>query len=218
MSELKLELCVGLTPDMNGCQDYIHASRAAKFAYSKHNGFVQIGSIENRLSIAPHLTLYQFPILIDKISVATKLLAEIARGFEVFTMTPTRYNFNKHEGSLEILYKNTPTLAKLQEKVLEALNPLRGGLLIEKDPGGNDVTSMVDSNEHVYKFGFGESLDKFKPHVTLNWFDEDVEGFEENNMPELLPTLNEVKFPNISIYIMGPNGTCVQNLFSADFN
>lgn len=218
MSELKLELCVGLTPDMSGCQDCMRASKQAKFAYSKHNGFVQIGNIENRLSIAPHLTLYQFPILIDKIHQATQSLAEVARSFEAFTLVPIRYNFNKHEGSLEILYENTPKLAELQEKVLEALNPLRGGLLIEKDPGGNVLTSIVDSNEHVFKFGFGESLDKFKPHVTLNWFDEDVDGFDENSMSVLLPALGEVKFPKLAIYIMGPNGTCVQNLFSADLN
>ena len=59
-------------------------------------------------------------------------------------------------------------LSALQRATIECINPLRGKLLLERDPAGHVLDE--ENDENVRECGFPDAGVRFKPHATLNWF------------------------------------------------
>jgi len=217
MQTIQYELNIALIPDNNLAGRHIAASQTMA---SKHPAYIQLNSVAPRLAFAPHLTLYQVSVAHDSLLEAMDGLQKAAQSFGVQTAKTTQYAYNAGEASFEVRYEVTGQLLAMQKSILDAVNPLRNGLLLEKDPGGNTVSELLDAEgvlgENIRATGFAEVGDPaqgglFRPHVTLNWFKIGTEVDENDSALPALETLNG-DYTHLGVYLLGPYGTCAQRL------
>ena len=96
-----------------------------------------------RLQLAPHLTLYQLALPVAALAPACAALHTLSSTLPLIEAHATEVAFNAHEGSLEQRYASTDALRAVQSRVIECLNPLRGALLLERDPAGTIPFSIL---------------------------------------------------------------------------
>jgi hypothetical protein len=149
-------------------------------------------------------------------------LAEIASNIAPIPAVASRYQCNTGEASFEVQKKISTQLLDAQEQVVHVLNPLRNGLMLERDPAGNDVSSMLEQHdaaaESIRKTGYGEYGNPkqggtFRPHDTTNWFEL---GTQVDASSSDLPPISEFdgNYTAIGLFVLGPHGTCPQLLMS----
>ena len=96
----------------------------------------------------------------------------------------------------------------MQNELINEVNKLRKGLLIEKAPDG---LALNTEDDNIRMYGFSEVHSKFKPHATLNWFDIS----DDPRAPLSKAPLPEYCiFDSIGLFTLGPNGTIPQRLAS----
>jgi hypothetical protein len=104
--------------------------------------------------------------------------------------------------------------------VIGVVNPLRGALLLDRDPAGQKLTDLIQQlgtkGDNVRRTGFDAVGDPargglFQPHVTINWFEL---GTWVDIDDRKLPPVSEFngRFVALGIYLLGPYGTCAQRL------
>lgn len=104
---------------------------------------------------------------------------------------------------LDVEYKKTNELVILQQKVIEALNPLRDGLR-ENDKARLE-TSTGEELSNILKFRYRSVGNFCKPHLTFTRF--------TSNQEDILPSLPSKEIFNgiynsLGVYELGDNGTC----------
>ncbi|HSW99767.1 MAG TPA: hypothetical protein VLH38_01900 [Patescibacteria group bacterium] len=173
---MHLELNIALIPEES--VGVVQVALSQKLA-SNFPTIVQLSGPGNKLNLVPHLTLYQAPLRTDALPAMDKALAAIAAKQHKQQLVATGYAYNEGEGSLEVSYATTDQLVNLQEELIAAINTLRGGLYLERDPPGNIVRNLLQSPgrlaENIRRTGYAEVGDPrigglLRPHVTLNWF------------------------------------------------
>lgn len=217
MQPLQYELNIALVPDNTLAGKHIAASRAMA---AKHPAYIQLNAVEPRLAFAPHLTLYQVAVPHDAMSQAFARMQLIAQNASDLTLQATQYAYNAGEASFEVRYEASNQLLAIQQQILDKVNPLRLGLLLEKDPGGNTVEDLIEAEgvlgDNIRSTGFAEVGDPakgglFRPHVTLNWFEIGTEVHEHDSILPKLDTLAGT-YTHLGVYLLGPYGTCAQRL------
>lgn len=202
--------------------------RQAKLSQSlagQQQALVQLGNPGNRLTLAPHLTLYQVPIPIAQFAALDSRLASVAENASAQRLEATGFAYNRGEGSVEISYGVSDTLVAFQDQVIAALNPLRGDLLLERDPAGNRLDDLRGMDGHaadrIRRTGYAEIDDPraggaFRPHVTLNWFEPgaDITSAWKLLLPDS-PDMDGI-FASLGTFVLGPYGTCPQLLTAHD--
>jgi hypothetical protein len=113
---------------------------------------------------------------------------------------------------------------QLQEDVLAVVNPLRGDLLLERDPAGHKLSELIDrpgtAGDNIRRTGFDAVGDPaqgglFHPHVTINWFEPGTSvDLNAPNWPRISDFTG--RFVAFGIFLLGPYGTCVQRLAALD--
>lgn len=207
------ELNIALVPESRLAQR--HTALSQNLA-ARYPALVRLGEPARRLTLAPHLTMYQVPIPAAHLSEMSTRLSSIARGQNPQHLTAIGYAYNKREGSLEISYQTSHDLAAMQGLIIAQLNPLRGQLLLERDPAGNCLNDLREgsgaSAANIAQTGYAEVGGAFRPHVTLNWFELDTE-IQVADEPLLsdAPGMNGA-FTAIGVFTLGPYGTCPQLL------
>lgn len=216
-SSLKYELNIALTPNDDLAEKHIAISQSLA---SKYPAVVQLNDVRARLAFAPHLTLYQVAIPHTRLSGVVDNLNIVADDFPFVDLQTTKYAYNAEEDSLEVQYEVTDELLALQKSIIDSVNPLRDGLLIERDPGGNKVSDLLEAEamlgENIRTTGFAEVGDPangglFRPHVTLNWFRQGTEVDENDAHLREVDVLSG-SFTYLGVYLLGPYGTCAQKL------
>jgi hypothetical protein len=213
MSDLRIDLNVALLPDPDLAQQLVAASR--KFA-DHYPTIVQLGDIGHRLSMAPHLTLYQVPVPMDGLSRLHDGLRAIARAGHGMELACTRLAYNSDEASLEARTDVPCELARLQRDVLDLANPIRGGMLLDRDPAGNRLTDFLtdagDLGANIRDTGYAEVGNLFRPHDTLNWFEPGT--CVDAGAMESLVNLAALSgaYTALGLFALGPYGTCPQLL------
>lgn len=216
---LILELNIALIPSNQLSHQLVAVSQKLAHTYPT---LVQLGLPDGRLAMAPHLTLYQVPLLLDNVTQAVQQIREEASEYTPFNLMATEYAYNQEEASLEIGYETTDELVALQTAIITTINPLRGELLLERDPAGNDLHAFLTTNsrqgEDVRRTGYWEVGDSrqggfFRPHATLNWFTLGTQvDLQQAVFPDPI-TLNGI-YTAIGIYSLGPKGSCPQLIAS----
>ncbi len=215
---LKLELCVALIP--TSATSTLLTSKATSLFNGHPAPIVQIlNDVDSCLSIPPHLTLYQcaLPLKDSVIKHACVALSDISSRVDKITCKDASLSCNSDEGSVEVKFSNKNfELRSLQAQVVTALNPLRQGLLREKNPASVPLSKLMTTNVNVQEFGWEETIGDFNPHVTLAWFPPDDAKEFLKKLPNLFTNhvANGYSFEKLGLYVMGPYGTCTQLLFS----
>jgi len=78
------------------------------------NCYIRLGNNLDKLSIAPHLTLYQFAINVNQLDDVNSEMEAISKVFSSIKLIPSCFNYNDHEGSFEIIYNKTNEVSQLQ--------------------------------------------------------------------------------------------------------
>lgn len=220
MNTLELELNIALTPEPKLAQQLVALSQ--NFA-NRYPTIIQLGPAGTRLTMAPHLTLYQAPALVSDLAALDEQLAALAKTEQLHTLRCTGLIYNESEASLECRKEVTDVLVALQNKVIAVVNPLRGDLLLERDPAGNQIAELLQApgklGENIRETGYAEVGDPrtgglFRPHDTLNWFTlgTAIDVAAEQQMVDL-STLSGA-YETLSVFALGPYGTCPQLLSS----
>lgn len=211
------ELNIALIPDDELADKLIATSQQLA---EHHPALVQLSNGHTRLALAPHLTLYQAAIPARNLDPLLEQFAPLSQQLAAPHGQATRYAFNASEASYEVQYAVTDELVAWQNEVISIANPLRDELFLERDPAGNTIAELLQSEgifgENLRQTGYAEVGDPrqgglFRPHATLNWFKLGTQVDEnDRNLPAISNL--EGSFPALGVYLLGPYGTCPQRL------
>ncbi len=160
-------------------------------------------------TLIPHCSLYMVQLKqadLDKISA---LLAQIAQTTSIQDLQPTGYV--QDAGYIDVSYDCPDSLVALQNKVLEAINPLRDGLR-PKDAARLEAASGI-VRENLETYGYRGVGELFRPHITFTR----VAGTEPVDLSDLpAPQAFARKFTKLALCEMGDNGTCARTIATFD--
>jgi hypothetical protein len=218
VDSLLIELNIVLLPEPCVAERLVDASR--EFA-ERYPAIVRLGDVHSRLSLAPHLTLYQVAVPLSELSSLDARLRTIASTESALSLACTELAYNAGEASLEARTEAPAALVALQARVIDVANPLRDGILLERDPAGNVVRDLLGApgalGENIRRTGYAEVGDLFRPHDTLNWF---VPGTHVEVSGEDVPVDARSLggwYPTLAMSVLGPYGTCAQALARYEF-
>jgi hypothetical protein len=219
MGGLRIELNIALVPEPGLAERLTAASD--EFA-ERYPAIVRLGEVHHRLSFSPHLTLYQLAVPSSELPMLSAGLRKIASEETAIALACTGLAYNAGEGSLEARTETTAAVAALQARVIDQANPLRDGILLERDPAGNPVRELLAApgvlGENIRRTGYAEVGELFRPHDTLNWFlpgtNVDV---ARDDVPVDIRSLGG-SYPVLAMFALGPYGTCVQALAKYEFS
>jgi hypothetical protein len=218
MSDLRIDLNIALLPDPDLARQLVAASH--KFA-DHYPAIVRLGDADHRLSMAPHLTLYQVPVPVPGLPALHDGLRALARAGRALELACTALAYNEGEASLEARTDSPGELVRLQCAVLDLANPIRGGLLMDRDPAGNRLAGLLEHagnlGVNINAAGYAEIGELFRPHDTLNWFEPGTR-IDEGALESLvnLATLSGA-YTALGLFALGPYGTCPQLLARYEF-
>jgi hypothetical protein len=215
--ELICELNLALIPeDILGERQIALSKQIA----NQYPAVITLNGITARLAFIPHLTIYQVAVRAKDLDRMRDALGEVALGARAFALAATEYSANANEGSFEVRYEAAPRLMQFQDEVLAAVNPLRGNLLLERDPSGRPLGELIKRSgvigDNIRGTGFDAVGDPakggtFVPHVTINWLRLGTSlQMNASDWPQL-SDLNG-HFTALGIFVLGPYGTCAQRL------
>jgi hypothetical protein len=203
------------------------ASRHISFSHQmacRYRPMIQLNGVIPRVAFAPHLTLYQVPVPVRDLPGLRTALLNVAAKAPPFALRATEYGSNAAEGSFEVRYEAPARLIELQSETIAVVNPIRGNLLLERDPAGRRVKERIDESgvagDNIRRMGFDAVGDPehgglFHPHVTLNWFEPGTSV--ERNAADWPPVSRfDGRFVALGIFVLGPYGTCAQRLASLE--
>jgi hypothetical protein len=219
MGDLRIDLNIALLPDPGLAQQLVAASH--EFA-GHYPAIVRLGEAGHRLSMAPHLTLYQVPVPADGLSRLHDGLRAITTAGRAMKLSCTGLAYNDGEASLEARTDIPEELSRLQRDVLGLANPLRDGMLIDRDPAGNRLADLLadagDLGANIRDTGYAEVGALFRPHYTLNWFElgTHVDAGAMESVVSLAALSGACTA--LGLFALGPYGTCPQLLGRYEFD
>jgi hypothetical protein len=215
--DLICELNLALVPEMALAKKHIAFSEGLAKRYPS---VIALNGVGPRLVFTPHVTLYQVPIPARDLDHLAEKLAQLAGKTRTLTLAAIEYGSNPNEGSLEVRYEAGEELMELQETLIGETNPLRGSLLLERDPAGHRLADLVKESgtrgDNIRSTGFDAVGDPakggmFRPHVTIGWFA--IGTSLAMNAPDWPPIAAfDGRFDALGIFALGPYGTCAQCL------
>ncbi len=119
----------------------------------------------------PHVTIYlaEFPKKnLKKIQLAVK---KIAAGCKTFLLKSTEYSQNANL-YIAVGFKNSKEIYGLHKKIVTDLNPLREGLLRQKDINRLKEFSK-EAQKNLTEYGYNNALKKYFPHLTFSKLADD---------------------------------------------
>lgn len=159
----------------------------------------------------PHATIYQAQYPSRNLSEIKKRLAELSP-----TMKPFNVTFNSYLAHHVYIWWNilqTQQLTQLHHGVLEQLNPLREGLLLEfLTPTGYATGERFtpEEAENVKRYGAVVVDELFQPHITLGKLKVEVGQEEiEQTLPE---RENTFTVSGLHVGRLGDHGTVTEIL------
>jgi hypothetical protein len=215
--DLVCELNLALVPEKALANKHIAFSQGLAKQYPS---VIALNGVGPRLVFTPHVTLYQVPIPVRDLEKLAGRLAQLAGKTRSLSLAATEYSSNANEGSLEVRYEPTEVLMEVQEALIGETNPLRGSLLLERDPAGHWLADLVKEpgtrGDNIRSTGFDAVGDPakggmFRPHVTIGWFA--IGTSLAMNAPDWPPIeAFNGSFDALGIFALGPYGTCAQCL------
>ena len=158
----------------------------------------------------PHMSLYMFQLNEVDIPKVEEILTGIAKDTQAVTASATTYSLGTGfgVGYVDPEYEVSEKLSSLQNRVIEAVNPIRAGMR------ESDVRKMQDAEglrlENLQKYGYPAIGDLFRPHITLTRLKEHNPEVLEL-LPQDVSTFSGV-FDRLGLFEMGENGTCIRKI------
>lgn len=201
------------------------SARVSSSISRQHHARVILDEGKAKLSTAPHVTLYQVPLPLADLACLFDEMKKIASLAFPLDLVGKDYCANDHEGSFEVVYEVNDSILSLQRMVINAANPLRGNLLLERDPAGNSIREILDERadelaetesrlDNLRRIGFSDAGMTYSPHLTLTWLSNFNEVCEIDVKSLSPPTELGGVFDELAVFCLGPRGTTPQKLAS----
>ena len=220
--QLVCELNIAVIPEIDLALRLISFSRQIGTQY---NSIIALNGVVPRVAFAPHITVYQVAARVRDLPEIRAVLHDVVAKSPQLSLGASEYGSNANEGSFEVRYAAAAPLIELQDATIEAVNPRRGSLLLERDPAGRPFTERIEevgrAGDNIRRTGFdavGDPAEEglFQPHVTLNWFEPGTTiQTHARDLPP--PESFDGDFTALGIFLLGPYGTCAQRLASLPF-
>jgi 2'-5' RNA ligase len=152
----------------------------------------------------PHISLYltQFPIAnLVKIE---SLLRNFAKSATPFTVRAAGYQ-QSEKAYVAVAYDKSHDIQKLHMGTLQLLNPLREGLIRDKDRERLKLWSDA-RRESVEKYGYHSAGSEYKPHISLAKMAQP----EKLHLAELEDFDFTFEVNKIGLFRAGNYGTCIE--------
>lgn len=150
----------------------------------------------------PHITLYMTEFPLKNIVKVRKSLKHFAAKTKQFEIISSKYRQNR-EGYIDVDYKRSKNIDRLQKEVIKLLNPLREGRMREKDTARiNEMTKVEQKNLKCY--GYRSVGDNFFPHLTFS----KLEKFDKLALSGVKKSNFSFRVDKIGFFYLGDYGTC----------
>ncbi|MEU1385979.1 MULTISPECIES: cytochrome c oxidase assembly protein [unclassified Nonomuraea] len=159
----------------------------------------------------PHISLYMANFTPDQLEKAVALLRDLSRRTSATLLEGESFAANEH-GMVELFYRKTDAITRLQEDVVAALNPLRTGLR-HRDPVGrvladHRLTAPPTARANLDLYGYDEIGDLFRPHITLTRLQQPDHPLDLGLLAA--PSAFTAAYQTLALCVMGEHGTCTE--------
>ncbi|MFI9594520.1 bifunctional copper resistance protein CopD/cytochrome c oxidase assembly protein [Nonomuraea sp. NPDC052265] len=159
----------------------------------------------------PHISLYMANFTPDRLKEAVALLHDLSRRTSAMSLEGESFAANDH-GMVELFFRKTDAITRLQQDVVTALNPLRTGLR-RRDPVGrvladHRLTAPPTARANLDLYGYDEIGDLFRPHITLTRLQQPDHSLDLGLLAE--PSAFTATYPALALCVMGEHGTCTE--------
>jgi hypothetical protein len=215
--QLICELNLALIPETELASRHITFSTQMA---GRYRSLIQLNGVTPKVAFTPHVTLYQVPVQAGDLPELRTALLNVTTKASQLWLSATEYRSNQDEGSFEVRYAPATPLMELQADTIAVMNPLRGDLLLERDPAGRPLRERIDepglAGDNIRRTGFDAVGDPaygglFYPHVTTNWFEPGT-SVDPTDADWLSLSHFDGRFVALGIFVLGPYGTCAQRL------
>lgn len=160
----------------------------------------------NRIDKLPHFSLYsaRYPIKNqDAIEKQVRTIAAMTNSFPI-----TLSGFSVFSGYLFYDAKKNKALMNLHNQIVDALNPLREGLITDNQ---RQLTGLsTEQQRAIEKFGYVSVGKLYMPHISITKM---IDSHEARQALALLPNMElTFKATKVAIAFVGAYGTCPQPL------
>ncbi|OGF82494.1 hypothetical protein A3B18_00755 [Candidatus Giovannonibacteria bacterium RIFCSPLOWO2_01_FULL_46_13] len=156
----------------------------------------------NQRLYSVHVTLYMMELPLRNLPGVKRILRMIAASQRRFKLEPLIWNQDSG-GYIDVSYEKTKTLSKLQETVIKELNPLREGLLRQKDIERMNIAPRSEKR-NIQKYGFRSVGAQFEPHLTISR----LRTYKPTATPRVDTGKMSFTAHKIGIFYLGEHGTC----------
>lgn len=162
-------------------------------------------------SAYPHVSLYMANFTPEAATQAQQALQQLATEHAPMALAGERYGQSEH-GMVEIFFRKTPEITKLQEAIVAQLNPLRTGLR-ELDPVGRRLSDYIEeapaeARTNLEQYGYDEIGTFFRPHITFARLRQPEQRIDFTALPA--PSAFSANYPTLALCVMGEHGTCTE--------
>ena len=149
-----------------------------------------------------HITLYMVELPLGNLPEARRVLRRIAASQRSFELKPLTWNQDRY-GYIDVSYKKTKALSELQKTIIKEFNPLREGLLRQKDIERLKTASGPEKR-NIQKYGFRSVAGQFEPHLTIS----KLAAYKSIVTPRIDPKKMSFTAHEVGIFYLGEHGTC----------
>lgn len=175
-------------------------------ALQTHAAYFQLDAARGPFA---HVSLYMTQCKIADLDAVQNVLAAIAADTPPIELTPQGYM--QAFGYIDIDYAPSAALTSVQQRVLDAVNPLRDGLRPKDAARLAQATGVERHNLETYGYrGVGEL---FRPHITLTRFVTSEPIDPVTILPDAT-TVAHGQATALGLFEMGENGTCIRLIAS----
>jgi hypothetical protein len=164
----------------------------------------------------PHVSLFMLSVDTSEVDEVVSRTQEAARSVGPVYAEAVEYRPNPF-GAPEVHFAPSAAWTRLQEQVIENVEPARRGRLRAVDPAGLSIEQTMarlrseDPSSlqlaQLETCGYDEVGDRFSPHVTLAW-PVRPETVSLAGLPA--PSRFNGELNRLAVYSMSPHGTCTE--------
>ena len=100
----------------------------------RYRSLIQLNGVTPRVAFAPHVTLYQVPVQARDLPGVHAALLDLAAKCPRPWLSATGYAPTQTKDRSRSGYAPAARLMQLQDNTIAVVNPVRGDLLLERDP------------------------------------------------------------------------------------
>lgn len=154
----------------------------------------------------PHITLYMVELPSEHMAMVKDALKHIASELLPLQMEQTVYR-HVYDGYVDVAFAKTPNLMRLQERIIETVNPLREGLLRATDRERFD-SLPTEEQAQLNKYGFRSIGHMYAPHLTLSRLTQS----NPDSINQLTPRAFSFSATTLALTRIASHGTCPEIL------